>query len=177
MLNFNTMDSVNSYSHAMPVNSGNFVHSVAQMSTPITSQSPSLITYLDSANRIHPQSASHWSGQVNRSHSIPNQTISDNNNLPHQNDAGRLDMSKNYPQTIIDGDESGNRANAMETFLEHKGSENVKRFSVNNLLQLANNCRAISNEHRNTSGECVFVILLFSFRINDVIIIFGIITY
>lgn len=32
------------------------------------------------------------------------------------------------------------------TFAEHKGSENVKRFSVNNLLQLANNCRA--EDHR-----------------------------
>lgn len=36
--------------------------------------------------------------------------------------------------------------NDQTTFLAHKGSENVKRFSVNNLLQLANNCR--SDEHR-----------------------------
>lgn len=140
----------------MPVNGGNFVHSVAQMSPSIAAQSPSLITYLDPANRMHPHATSHWpAAQANRPHATPNHAgHGDHSNLSGQHDAGRADGAKNYPQTIIADDASVERTtNLMENFLEHKGSENVKRFSVNNLLQLANNCRAISNEHRGTIGK------------------------
>lgn len=159
------MDNISGYSHAIPVNGGNFVHSVAQMSTSMsaTQPTPSLITYLDSANRMHPHAASHWPVQANRPHATPNHiNHTDNNNLAGQHD-GRADVAKTYPPppptTIIADDESGERittTNLMENFLEHKGSENVKRFSVNNLLQLANNCRAISHEHRSTVGEFGF---------------------
>lgn len=170
------MDNINSYSHTMPVNSGNFVHSVAQMSATMPSQTPSLITYLDTGNRIHASPTNHWTAQLNRSHATSNHIINDTDHLPsNQIDAIRSDMSKAYPQTLINDNESGDRTTIMETFLEHKGSENVKRFSVNNLLQLANNCRAISSEqHRNTMGEWdfsfVFLFLRFSLvdRSNDV---------
>lgn len=153
------MDNINSYAHTMPVNSGNFVHSMAQMPSTITPQTPSLITYLDAGNRIQSHTSNHWAPQLNRSHHTTNQIINDTDHLTsNHTDAIRLDMSKTYPQTIINDDESGDRTTIMETFLEHKGSENVKRFSVNNLLQLANNCRAISNEqHRNTMGEFFFL--------------------
>lgn len=154
MLNFNAMENVNSYSHSIPMNNGNFIHSVqSQMST--TSTPHTNMTYLDSSNRNSNQSTGNWSISARNHNNSSNNTIeNNNNNLSAQNEAIRLDTQKDYHQATINEDENTDRATInMENFMQQKGSENVKRFSVNNLLQLANNCRALSNEHRIAVGK------------------------
>lgn len=161
MLNFNAMENVNSYSHSIPMNNGNFVHSVqSQMSASPTPQIN--MTYLDASNRNSNQSTGNWSQHSisarNHSSSSTNTIENNNNNLSAQNEAIRLDTQKDYHQTTINENENTDRATInMENYMQQKGSENVKRFSVNNLLQLANNCRALSNEHRITVGKSSFI--------------------
>lgn len=153
MLNFNAMENVNSYS--IPVNNSNFIHSVGQSMSSASLHTN--MTYMQSNSRG--QTSDNWSSSV-RIHNSPNETI-DNNNLSSQNDSICLESQKEYRQTVINENENTDRSTMnMENYIQQKGSENVKRFSVNNLLQLANNCRALANEHRIAVGKSNLISIL-----------------
>lgn len=141
MLNFNSIDNSNAY--AIPLNGGNFTQVPTTMAQ---------MNYLNNSNNLNGlQQSSTWSGTENSADNNCNQT----NSLAI--DVVRNDQQKDYLQTAINETESDNRSalENMGTYLQQKGSENVKRFSVNNLLQLANNCRALANEQRHTgTGKC-----------------------
>lgn len=143
MLNFNSIDN-NSNAYAMPLSGGNFTQvptTVAQMN------------YLNNSNNLHGlQQSSTWSRAENLAH---NNNCNETNSLAI--DVVRSDQQKDYLQTAANEGESEQRSalENMGSYLQQKGSENVKRFSVNNLLQLANNCRALANEQRHTvAGKC-----------------------
>lgn len=139
MLNFNSIDNSNAY--AIP-NGENFTQvptTVAQMN------------YLNNSNNLNGLQQSTWSRAENSANNNCNQT----SRLAI--DVVRSDQQKDYLQTAINEGESDNRSalENMGSYLQQKGSENVKRFSVNNLLQLANNCRALANEQQHTTtGKC-----------------------
>lgn len=168
MLNFNTIDTNQntSFVHPIPLHSGNF------------SETPTMVTSSPSNHQHHSQAqaqqinlnylSTNTSGnQTNWTHSdsIHNTTIStiddscnrnnNNNNLSNSSETGRsVQHQKDFLQTVISTDEPDGRSTVtMGNFLQQKGSENVKRFSVNNLLQLANNCRALVDDHRLSSGK------------------------
>lgn len=164
MLNFNTIDNANSFVNSItPHGGGNFTDVPASMvatsASPQSSSSSSAqvqqinLNYLNSSGGGGGNNQTNWSESVHSNNhptavSIDNNcnrtTI--NNNLTHSH--------KNYLQTTINDDQTNCRPPLnMDNFLQQKGSENVKRFSVNNLLQLANNCRALVDEHRISSGE------------------------
>lgn len=161
MLNFNSIDNSNTF--AIPaMNSGNF----AQMPTiSTTSSQPNNLNYLNSssAQNADMHQSVIWaradgSASNNCGSSNSNSNSTNNNNITNSIRSG--DQQKDYLQTVIHNDESDERSalNSMTNYLQQKGSENVKRFSVNNLLQLANNCRALTNEQRHTvdtgTGKC-----------------------
>lgn len=157
MLNFNLINNSNTYPIAM--NGGNFA------SVPTTVSQQNNINYLNnSINSIAQngtQSSVNWSRSNNSSHpSIDcneSTEANNNNNNNLSNEAIRnCDHPKDYLQTTINYNESDERSTleTMGNYLQQKGSENVKRFSVNNLLQLANNCRALANEQRQNIGKC-----------------------
>lgn len=172
MLNFNTIDTNpnTSFSHPIPLHGGNF----NEASTMITSSPSNHHHNQTQAQQINLNFlGTNTSGdQTNWTHSdsVTNSTIDDNcnrnnnnNNLSNPSETGRAAQhQKDYLQTVIGADESDGRSTLnMGNFLQQKGSENVKRFSVNNLLQLANNCRALVDEHRLSTGKKPFKRMIF----------------
>lgn len=151
MLNFNSIDNPNSFTHPMPLHGGNFTDSPTSMIT----SSPSTQSVPTQAQQINLNYISTNTDQTNwaeSTHNASNSTI-DNNNLPNSNGSVRIQHQKEYIQTVITP-ESDVRSNLnIGNYLQQKGSENVKRFSVNNLLQLANNCRALVDERRLSTGK------------------------
>lgn len=153
MLNFNSIES--SYAHPIALNgANNYVSSSITQATNTSSISPACqqqsIISNDGIHRSarHPQQITeNWP----HSESIQNGNAAVDQNCANRND-NRLPTSNstqsqnNYIQTVISEsngvtDQDPNRINAAQQYLHQKGSENVKRFSVNNLLQLANNRR------------------------------------
>lgn len=132
MLNFNSIDNSNAYT--IPLNGSNFTQvptTVAQMN------------YLNNSNNLNGLQQSNISTWCRGDNSADNNNCNQTSSLTI--DVIRSDQQKDYLQTTIN----------EEDYLQPKGSENVKRFSVNNLLQLANNCRALANEQRHTAtGKC-----------------------
>lgn len=84
-----------------------------------------------------------WS---NGAHENNNNNHSNSNN--NNNNAGGHHATTNKSMCNVNDNNTNNSVIDSETYLlNYKGSENVKRFSVNNLLQLAN-CRAVTNIDR-----------------------------
>lgn len=168
MLNFNTIDNTNPFVNSITSHGGNFTDvptsMVATSSSPHSSSSSSVqvqqinLNYLSSSSSGGNQT--NWRETVHNNNN-PTASIdsncnrtSINNNLPHSNESIQAQQQKTYLQTTINDDQTSCRPPLnMDNFLHQKGSENVKRFSVNNLLQLANNCRALVDEHRISSGK------------------------
>lgn len=119
----------NSIDNSYPMNSGNFA------------QVPTTQNYLNNPT-IQQQSVNWARADSSTSNQISIEAIASDQPL----------------QTAINENESIERSslNTMGNYLQQKGSENVKRFSVNNLLQLANNCRALANEQRTGKIFCCF---------------------
>lgn len=154
MLNFNSIDNPNSFTHPIPLHGGNFSDSPTSMvtSAPSTQSVPAQTQQI---NLSYLSANTSTADQTNWTESVLNASNStiDNNNLPNSNGSVRIQHQKDYIQTIITP-ESDVRSNLnIGNYLQQKGSENVKRFSVNNLLQLANNCRALVDERRLSSGK------------------------
>lgn len=163
MLNFNTIDNANTFAHPIPLHSGNFDETtnalVTSSAAPTSNHSNQTQVQQINLNYLN---ANGGGDQTNWTHSESvhnsNSTIDDNcnrnnNNLPSETNRVQHHQ-KDYMQTVINDNDSDTRPNLnMGNYLQQKGSENVKRFSVNNLLQLANNCRALVDEHRLSSGE------------------------
>lgn len=152
MLNFNTIDSVNSFVHPIPLHGAHF----GEMQNSMVTSSPSIHTQQINLNYLSANTnddQTNWTESVhNTSSSNLDENCNRNNDLPNPNEGIR--EQKVYLQTVINNDEAdGRTALNMDNYLQPKGSENVKRFSVNNLLQLANNCRALVDEHRISSGK------------------------
>lgn len=182
MLNFNTIDNTNSFVNSITSHGDNFTDVPTSMvvtssSSPHTTSSASStiqvpqinLNYLN-ANTIGGSGGSgggtdhaSWNETVHNNNNNPTAVTIDNNcnrttinnNLTHSNELIRAQQQKAYLQTTAINDDQTNCRPPlnMDNFLQQKGSENVKRFSVNNLLQLANNCRALVDEHRISSGE------------------------
>lgn len=151
MLNFNTIDNPNSFANSITMHGGHF----SEAPTTMVTSSPSAQSQPQQIN-LNYHGANNGGDHTNWTHSesvhhTSNSTIDNcnrNNNNPCE--TGRVQ----HLQTVISADETGDRSTLnMGNFLQQKGSENVKRFSVNNLLQLANNCRALADEHRLSSGK------------------------
>lgn len=151
MLNFNAIDSPSSFAHSISLHGGSFSQPAATMVTSSSAnqsqpqQQQINLNYLgantngDQTNWTHSESV----------HNTSSSTIDDSCNRNNNNN-----NQKDYLQTVIGAEEPDGRSTLnMGNFLQQKGSENVKRFSVNNLLQLANNCRALADEHRLSSGK------------------------
>lgn len=159
MLNFNAIDNTTSFSHSMPLHGGNFT----EVPTSMVATSASSSVQVQQINLNYLNANTSGADQTNWSHNPTtaaidnncNRTTVTNNNLTHSNESARVQQQKsNYLQTTINDDQNNCRPPlSMDTFLHQKGSENVKRFSVNNLLQLANNCRALVDDHRLSSGK------------------------
>lgn len=165
MLNFNTIDNTNTFANSIPLHGDNFTDvptsmvatslssSAAAASTAIQVQQINL-NYLN-ANTTSGGDHTNWSQETINNNNCNRTTI--NNNLTHHSNASAVDqqLQKSYHQATISSEDQINCRPPlnMDNFLQQKGSENVKRFSVNNLLQLANNCRALVDEHRISSGE------------------------
>lgn len=162
MLNFNAIDNnTNSFANSIPSHGGNFTEVPTSMV--VTSSASSSVqvqqinlNYLNT--NIGGGDQTSWSETVHNPTAVQidnncNRTTV-NNNLTHSNDSVRVQQQKTYLQTAINDDQTNCRPPLnMDNFLQQKGSENVKRFSVNNLLQLANNCRALVDDHRISSGK------------------------
>lgn len=176
MLNFNTVDNTNAFSNAIPLHGGNFTEVPTSSPSSASVQVQQInLNYLNantsggdqiswSNSTVHNPTAVAIDNNCNRT------TINNNNNLTHSNETVRIQQQKhNYLQTTIDDDQTNCRPPInMDSFLQQKGSENVKRFSVNNLLQLANNCRALVEEHRISSGKLHLVNDLFLQSAEDI---------
>lgn len=142
MLNFNAMDGISPYSQSslggnVQLASGAFVTTPTPASC---HQSQSSQAFLNNSTKPTnwPMTSNHIAVGANLSSSNPNQLNLKNycgvSNVNHNNNS-------NSEVTSIDGD------SAFLHQQQQKGSENVKRFSVNNLLQLAsNNCRVLPND-------------------------------
>lgn len=155
MLNFNTIDNPNTFVNSITLHGGHFSEAPTTMitssSTAQTQPQQINLNYIgtnnggDQTNWTHSESI----------HNTSNSTIDEcNRNNNHPSETDRAHHQKEYIQTVINADESDGRSTInMGNFLQQKGSENVKRFSVNNLLQLANNCRALADEHRHSTGK------------------------
>lgn len=150
MLNFNTIDNVNSFSHPIPLHSANFTDVPNSMVTSSPNQQLNLNYLSGNTSGDH----TNWTESVhNTSASTLDENCNRNNILPDSHETAQQ-QHKDYLQTSIHNDETSDRTTLnMGNYLQQKGSENVKRFSVNNLLQLANNCRALADEHRLSTGE------------------------
>lgn len=142
----------------MPLHSENFTDATVTMVTssphPPHSQSQQIsLSYIGANNN------GEWTHH-DPVHNSSNATLDENcnrhnTNLSNPNATLRGQHQKEYLQTVIGGADSDGQSNLnMGNYLEQKGSENVKRFSVNNLLQLANNCRALVGEQRIATGKC-----------------------
>lgn len=171
MLNFNTIDNTNSFVNSITSHGGNFADvptsMVATSSSPQSTSSSSVqvqqinLNYLSSSGGGGGCNQTNWSETVHNNNNPTAVSIDNNcnrttinNNLTHANESIRAQQQKTYLQTTINDYQTNCRPPLnMDNFLQQKGSENVKRFSVNNLLQLANNCRALVDEHRISSGE------------------------
>lgn len=139
MLNFNSMESVSPYSlvgGSVPINNNiSFPTpstSLSAISTTATStasttschQQQLAINYMNNAEKH----SMHWPN---------NNIVGSNNGLPLP-----IPNHKNYCHP---NGQDGHTISG-ETYLSQKDSENVKRFSVNNLLQLANNGRMLTTD-------------------------------
>lgn len=155
MLNFTTIDNANAFAHSIALHGGNFVDVPTSMVTSSSTASASAQAQHINLNYLNANTSGdpNWTESV---HSNSTSTIDNNcnrnnvtnNNLPNSN------QQKDYLHTVINGDETNGRSPlSMDNYLQQKGSENVKRFSVNNLLQLANNCRALVDEQRIATGK------------------------
>lgn len=171
MLNFNTIDNTNAFVNSITSHGGNFTEVptsiVVTSSSPQSSSSSSIQVQQINLNYLNANAIggggdqSNWSETVHSSNNPTAVTIDNNcnrttinNNTIHSNESSRVQHQKTYLQTAINDDQTNCRPPLnMDNFLQQKGSENVKRFSVNNLLQLANNCRALVDEHRISSGK------------------------
>lgn len=138
MLNFNTIE--NSYAHPVALNSVNYVTSSGSQSTNTTSISlachqPSITNEVMHTTARDQQQQQQLGGNWTTNENIQSATTTIDGNCTNRND--------DYIQTVISENNGTDRhpINAAHQYLQHKGSENVKRFSVNNLLQLANNHR------------------------------------
>lgn len=152
MLNFNTIDNVNSFAHPIPLHGAHF----GEMQNAMVTSSPSIQAQQINLNYLSANASGDQTNWTEPVHNTTPSTIDDhcnrNNNLPNPNETVR--EQKDYIQTVINDDQTDGRSTLnMDNYLQQKGSENVKRFSVNNLLQLANNCRALADEHRLSSGK------------------------
>ncbi|XP_031625816.1 retinal homeobox protein Rx-A-like [Contarinia nasturtii] len=160
MLNFNTIDNSNAFSHPIPLHSGNFNETASAMVTSSSSNHSNQsqaqqinLNYLSANGNDDQTNWTHSETAHNSSSTIDDNCNRNNNNLPSETDRVQHHQ-KDYLQTVITDTESYTRSNLnMGNYLQQKGSENVKRFSVNNLLQLANNCRALVDDHRLSSEE------------------------
>lgn len=157
MLNFNAIDNANAFSHSMPLHGENFTDATAAMitSSPHSQAQQIGLNYIgannngDQANWTHPDSVQNSSNTTHDDNCQQN-----NNNFSNSSDTVRGQHQKEYLQTIISSEDTDGQSNLnMGNYLQQKGSENVKRFSVNNLLQLANNCRALVSEQRISTGK------------------------
>lgn len=162
MLNFNTIDNnANAFTHSMSLHGEHFTD--APSTTMITSsphqahsQAQQIsLNYIaangngDQANWTHPEPVHRASNTTHDENCNRN-----NKNLSNSSEAVCGQPQKEYLQTVISNDDSDGQSNLnMGNYLQQKGSENVKRFSVNNLLQLANNCRALVGEQRISTGK------------------------
>lgn len=160
MLNFNTIDNPNGFAHSISLHGGGSGNYSEPPNTMVTSSSANQSQSHQQQMNLNYLGANGSADQTNwpASDSVHNNsgsTINDNCNRNANNlssETGRT-HDKDYLQTVISADDSSGRALSMGNFLQQKGSENVKRFSVNNLLQLANNCRTLADEHRLSVGE------------------------
>lgn len=152
MLNFNTIDNPNSFTNSISLHHFNETPPTSMVTSSTVNQSQSQQQQINlnypAANANGDQT--NWTSST----TIDGNCNRNNNNNNLSNETGRIHQKDYIQQTVINPDESGDRSTMnMGNFLQQKGSENVKRFSVNNLLQLANNCRALADEHRLSSGK------------------------
>lgn len=148
MLNFNTIES-SAFTHSIPLHEADFSESATGMGTssPSAHAVQSHLNYLDVSNG---GDQNNWTHTESR-HS----TINDDNRHRNENpvpNSTRVQHQKEYLDTVIPNEDGRTTLN-MDNYIQQKGSENVKRFSVNNLLQLANNCRALVDDHRLSSRK------------------------
>lgn len=162
MLNFNTIDNPNAFPHSIPLHGGNFNGSSTTMitSSPTNHSAQSQaqqinLNYLNSNTSGDQTTWAHTESVNNSLNSTIDENCNRNNNTLTDPGEVRGQHQKDYSQTVISGGDTHDRSKlTMGNYVE--GSENVKRFSVNNLLQLANNCRALVNEHQLSSGKKYF---------------------
>lgn len=158
MLNFNGFESMNSYAHSIIDASSRTTLSNSNGTNFLASSTTSPVVSLASTTSSNPSCQQQMStnylnenlqlskiGGTNPQKQLVSENLSvnwsnsgniNNNNEDHHSSSNHNNNNNN--NSVIDS----------ETFLlNHKGSENVKRFSVNNLLQLAN-CRAVTSIER-----------------------------
>lgn len=146
MLNYGAIDGVNNFSTtSVPID--------MQMSgTSFSSSSPSIAVAAVTATTE--QSACHQQFHSNANFTASNEkspwTINHHHISTPESNHDSLRSIQDPKTFCSSNDQQQPQSQRQSTFLEHKGSENVKRFSVNNLLQLANNCR--SDDHRLTGS-------------------------
>lgn len=158
MLNFNTIDNPNAFAHSISLHGGNFSEPPTTMVTSSSAnqsqshQQQINLNYLGANPSTDQTNWTHSDAVHNTSGSTINDNCNRNTNNNLSSETGRV-HEKDYLQTVIADNSGGRSTLSMGNFLQQKGSENVKRFSVNNLLQLANNCRTLADEHRLSVGE------------------------
>lgn len=171
MLNFNAIDTNANPSFSHSLHGTNFNEAPAMVTSSSSNQQhhhhstvaqaqQMNLSYLGANTSGNQSSWTHSESVHNTSNSTIdvncNQSNNSNNNLSNPSETSRVIQhhQKDYLQTVIGADDSNGRLTLnMGNFLQQKGSENVKRFSVNNLLQLANNCRALVDENRLSTGK------------------------
>lgn len=172
MLNFNAFENMSPYAHSAidassrsTLNSGNSANFIGASTIPsaislsVTTAStipsnPSCQEQM-STNYLHDglhlnkiSEANSHKHLVNENLSSVNWSNSVNGNESHHTPSNNNNNNNN--NVIVNNNNNNNNNSTIdsETFLlNHKGSENVKRFSVNNLLQLAS-CRAVTSLER-----------------------------
>lgn len=148
MLNFNAMDGISQYPQAALSGSlqlANGAFDPAPTATSSCHQSQSNQAFLNNSAK-----ATNWPMNSNHNAVGANLSSSNQNQLNLKNFGGPLNNSGSERAPI--------EGNTPFLHQQQKGSENVKRFSVNNLLQLAHNsCRVLPNDRLAGTYETQYI--------------------